>query len=102
MVASRASRGAYAALKCVCFCALGMEWIARHAESSAARWSGAIHMSVSAIVAATIAFCILRALPVFWEGLRDIRATEHPKESEVIHTRRIVARVGTRSIAGAR
>ena len=76
IVASRASRGAYAALKCVCFCALGVEWIARRAQSSfaLARWGGAIHVAVSAIVFATMAFCILRALPVFWEGLRDFRS----------------------------
>ncbi len=75
IVASRLSRGAYAVLKCICFCALGMEWIARHGQSeTAARWGGAIHMVASWIVAATIAFCIFRALPVFWEGLRDFRA----------------------------
>ena len=32
IVASRFSRGTYAALKCVCFCALGVEWIVRHAQ----------------------------------------------------------------------
>ena len=76
IVASRVSRGAYAALKCVCFCALGVDWIARRSENSffQARWSSAIHVAVSEIVFATIAFCILRALPVFWEGLRDFRA----------------------------
>jgi phosphatidylglycerophosphate synthase len=79
IVASRASRGIYAALKCVCFCALGVEWIARHSQNSFAltRWIGAIHLAVSGIVFATIAFCVLRALPVFWEGLRDLRADEH-------------------------
>jgi phosphatidylglycerophosphate synthase len=76
IVASRASRGTYAALKCVCFCALGVEWIARHALNSfaATRWGGAIHGTVRGIVFTTIAFCILRALPVFWEGLQDFRA----------------------------
>jgi len=76
IVASRASRGAYAGLKCVCFCALGVEWIARRSDNSlvVARWSGAIHVAVSGIVFVTIAFCILRALPVFGEGLRDFRA----------------------------
>jgi CDP-diacylglycerol--glycerol-3-phosphate 3-phosphatidyltransferase len=74
IVASRVSRGAYAALKCVCFCALGIEWISRHAQISAAvRWSGAFHTAVGGIVFVTMAFCVLRALPVFWEGLRDFR-----------------------------
>ena len=102
IVASRASRGAYAALKCVCFCALGVEWIARHAEIPAARWEGAIHMTVSAIVAATMAFCILRALPVFWEGMRDLRATERLQENKVTRARQAVAHAGAGSIAGVR
>jgi phosphatidylglycerophosphate synthase len=77
IVASRASRGAYAALKCVCFCALGVDWITRHAQISVAvKWGAAIDFTVSGIVFATVAFCVLRALPVFWEGLRDFRAAE--------------------------
>jgi phosphatidylglycerophosphate synthase len=88
IVASRASRGTYAALKCVCFCALGVEWIARHAQISAAtKWSGAIHFAVSGIVFATVAFCGLRALPVFWEGLRDFRAAERLSANSAAHAR---------------
>lgn len=102
IVASRASRGAYAALKCICFCALGAEWIARHEESSAARWGGVIHMSVRAFVATTIAFCILRALPVFWEGLRDLRAAEHLTENPTIRAKQTAGHVAARSIAGVR
>ena len=102
IVASRASRGAYAALKCICFCALGVEWIALHKNSSAARWTGAIDIAVSGIVAATVAFCILRALPVFWEGLRNFRRAEHLKENTAIHARQTVIHAGARSIAGVR
>jgi phosphatidylglycerophosphate synthase len=77
IVASRVSRGVYAALKCVCFCALGVEWIAQRAQiSAAAKWTSAIHSTVRGIVFATVAFCVLRALPVFWEGLRDFRVAE--------------------------
>jgi CDP-diacylglycerol--glycerol-3-phosphate 3-phosphatidyltransferase len=78
IVASPVSRGVYAALKCVCFCALGVEWIARRSESSFAltRWIGAIHFSASVILFATVIFCVLRALPVFWEGLRGFRADD--------------------------
>jgi phosphatidylglycerophosphate synthase len=84
IVASRASRGGYAALKCICFCALGAEWIVRHAQSEvAARWGGAIQVATSRIVAATVAFCLLRAVPVFWEGWRDFRATERVKGTVV-------------------
>ena len=95
IVASRVSRGAYAALKCVCFCALGVEWIARHAQSStAASWSHTTHLTVNRIVFATVTFCVLRALPVFWEGLRDFRAAERGNEN-------IAARVPARSVHAA-
>jgi CDP-diacylglycerol--glycerol-3-phosphate 3-phosphatidyltransferase len=89
IVTSRVSRGAYAALKCVCFCALGIEWIARHAQiSTAARLSGAIHFAVSGIVFATVAFCVLRAMPVFWEGLRDFRVAERVNTNSAAHVQR--------------
>jgi CDP-diacylglycerol--glycerol-3-phosphate 3-phosphatidyltransferase len=88
IVATRVSRGAYAALKCVCFCALGMEWNARHAQiSAAARSSRAIHFAVSGIVVATVTFCVLRALPVFWEGLRDFRTAECVNEKSTARVR---------------
>jgi phosphatidylglycerophosphate synthase len=89
IVASRASRGTYAALKCVCFCALGVEWIARRAQNSFAwaRWGGAAHFAVHAIVFATMAFCILRALPVFWEGLRDFHADERASANSAVRVR---------------
>jgi phosphatidylglycerophosphate synthase len=88
IVASRASRGAYAALKCICFCALGVEWVARHAQiSTPAKWSSEIHFAVNGIVFATVAFCILRALPVFWEGLRDFRTAERLSANSVARAR---------------
>jgi phosphatidylglycerophosphate synthase len=100
IVASRASRGAYAALKCVCFCALGVEWIARHAQiSAAAKWAGAIHITISGIIFMTVAFCVLRALPVFWEGIRDFRAAEQINADRA--TSRAL-RVRTQPIAAAR
>jgi phosphatidylglycerophosphate synthase len=103
IVVSRVSRGAYAALKCVCFCALGVEWITRHAPSAAmSQWGGAIHVAVSGIVFATMAFCVLRALPVFWEGLRDLRAEERMKESSAVRVQRHVVHAAARPIAGVR
>jgi CDP-diacylglycerol---glycerol-3-phosphate 3-phosphatidyltransferase len=93
IVASRASRGAYAVLKCICFCALGVEWIARHSQiSAAASWSSAIRGTVSGIVFSTMAFCILRALPVFWEGFRDFRASERVGESSVVRVQSLGVR----------
>jgi CDP-diacylglycerol--glycerol-3-phosphate 3-phosphatidyltransferase len=95
IVASRASRGTYAALKCVCFCALGVEWIARHAQNSfeLTRWNTAIHASANTIVAATIAFCILRALPVFWEGLRDLHTDRRVNSGTIVSVARPITNV---------
>jgi CDP-diacylglycerol--glycerol-3-phosphate 3-phosphatidyltransferase len=78
LVASRASRAAYATLKCLCFCYLGMllplphvpaEWIP---SSTRFLLTGA----GQALVAATVAFCVLRAIPVLWEGRRYLAAAE--------------------------
>jgi phosphatidylglycerophosphate synthase len=86
IVASRVSRGTYATLKCVCFCALGADWIARQAQISAfAKWGGAIHFAVSGTVLATVGFCVLRAAPVFWEGLRDFRADGRINTNSAAH-----------------
>jgi len=72
LVASRASRAAYAALKCVCFCYLGLEWsIERSAivtvSADAAFWLETISHS---LVGATVFYCLVRAVPVLWEGRR--------------------------------
>jgi len=78
LVASRASRAAYATLKCLCFCYLGLllplphvpaEWIP---SSTRLLLTGA----GQALVAATVAFCVLRAIPVLWEGRRYLAAAE--------------------------
>jgi phosphatidylglycerophosphate synthase len=72
LVASRASRAAYAALKCVCFCYLGVEWTLTHAFAFqlSARTDGWIALGSHALVGATVAFCLIRAIPVLWEGRR--------------------------------
>jgi CDP-diacylglycerol--glycerol-3-phosphate 3-phosphatidyltransferase len=78
LVASRASRGAYAILKCVCFCYLGL-------LLPVARWqagwldAGVRHslLLTGQILASTAAFfCVLRAVPVVWEGRRYLGAVE--------------------------
>jgi len=103
IVASRFSRGAYATLKCVCFCALGVEWIARRAKISVvAPWSNAIHVAVSGIVFVTMAFCVFRALPVFWEGFRDFRAAECLDANADVRVQPGAVAVAARVVAGAR
>lgn len=80
LVASRASRAAYAALKCVCFCCLGLMLSLRHAASAqfdawidaaVAHW---LLAAAQALTGLTVAFCLVRAIPVVWEGRRYLRA----------------------------
>ncbi len=90
LVASRGSRAAYAALKCICFCYLGLllplphvsvEWIGLTAR----QWlvgAGQI------LVAATVAFCILRGIPVLWEGRRYLASAEKSSTAAVLEVTR--------------
>jgi phosphatidylglycerophosphate synthase len=78
LVASRASRAAYAVLKCVCFCYLGLLLPAAHVNVS---WLNpgmrhALALAGQYLVAATVAFCTIRAVPVIWEGRRYLVAAE--------------------------
>jgi CDP-diacylglycerol---glycerol-3-phosphate 3-phosphatidyltransferase len=72
LVASRTSRAAYGVMKCLCFCYLGAELTLLRAPMAAltaaqAEWLG---IGAEALVGATVAFCVLRAVPVVWEGRR--------------------------------
>jgi CDP-diacylglycerol--glycerol-3-phosphate 3-phosphatidyltransferase len=72
LVASRPSRAAYAALKCACFCYLGLllplpQLPATWFDANSRQWlSGA----GQGLVMATAAFCVIRAIPVIWDGRR--------------------------------
>jgi len=73
LVASRWSRGAYAALKCICFCYLGLEMALTHGP---VQLLGPMTLDVHAAIRAgaqilawvTAAFCVVRGLPVLLEG----------------------------------
>ncbi|HKW56812.1 MAG TPA: CDP-alcohol phosphatidyltransferase family protein [Candidatus Acidoferrum sp.] len=75
LVASRWSRGLYAALKCLCFCYLGLELALTRGPLALL---GGMTANVHALVRAgahiltwiTAAFCLLRGAPVFAEGWR--------------------------------
>src|SRR5271156_4842852 len=78
LVASRASRAAYAILKCVCFCYLGL-------LLPVARWQAAwldagvrhsLLLGGQTLAAVAAIFCIVRAVPVVWEGRRYLVAVE--------------------------
>ncbi|MFY9803727.1 MAG: CDP-alcohol phosphatidyltransferase family protein [Candidatus Acidiferrales bacterium] len=78
LVASRASRATYAVLKCVCFCYLGLLLPAAHVTATwlTAELRQSLVLAGQFLVAAAVAFCILRAVPVIWEGRRYLASTE--------------------------
>ncbi len=73
LVASRWSRGAYAALKCVCFCYLGLELALTRGPVAlmgpvTLDMHAAIRVGAQSLAWATAAFCVMRGLPVLLEG----------------------------------
>jgi CDP-diacylglycerol--glycerol-3-phosphate 3-phosphatidyltransferase len=72
LVASRASRAAYAALKCVCFCCLGILLPLRHLPL--AQFNTCLLSAGQTLTGVTAAFCVVRAIPVIWEGRRYFAA----------------------------
>ena len=78
LVASRVSRAAYAVLKCVCFCYLGLLLPAAHLNAPwlNAGMRHALALAAQFLVAATVALCTIRAIPVIWEGRRYLAAAE--------------------------
>ena len=74
-VASRWSRGLYAALKCTCFCYLGLELaVTRGPVALLGTVASETHLTIRAIAQvltwATAAFCLVRGLPVLIGGWR--------------------------------
>jgi CDP-diacylglycerol--glycerol-3-phosphate 3-phosphatidyltransferase len=72
LVASRASRAAYGAMKCLCFCYLGAELtlLRNPSLTPSPAQSVLLNLAAQALVGATVAFCLVRAVPVIWEGRR--------------------------------
>jgi CDP-diacylglycerol--glycerol-3-phosphate 3-phosphatidyltransferase len=72
LVASRFSRGAYAVLKCVCFCYLGLLLALSHASGEWLKVAPvpALLIAGQVLTGCSVAICVLRAIPVLWEGLR--------------------------------
>lgn len=88
VVDSRTSRASYAALKCICFCYLGLLLFSRHVPAARLpEWFGSTHGSwafaiAQAITLATAVFCVVRAVPVLWEGRRYFSA--RPRGSKIL------------------
>lgn len=75
LVGSRWSRGLYAAMKCVCFCYLGVELaLVRGPAVFLGPLTGDAHLWIrlgaQVITWTTAAFCLVRGLPVLIEGWR--------------------------------
>lgn len=73
LVGSRWSRGAYATLKCACFCYLGLELALTHGTVAllgpmTLDFHAAIRAGAQTLVWTTAAFCVVRGLPVLAEG----------------------------------
>ena len=75
LVGSRWSRGLYAALKCICFCYLGLELALARGPVALlgtlpTEAQGAIRAGAQILTWTTAAFCLVRGLPVLLEGWR--------------------------------
>ncbi|HVB36593.1 MAG TPA: CDP-alcohol phosphatidyltransferase family protein [Candidatus Acidoferrales bacterium] len=85
LVASRVSRAAYGTMKCLCFCYLGVELILIRLPAAAlspaqVAW---VRAAAETLVLATVAFCLIRAVPVLWEG-RHYFSAASPAPSKII------------------
>ena len=83
LVGSPWSRGLYAAMKCVCFCYLGLELALTRGPVAligelAADAQMMIRMGAQALTWMTAAFCLLRGLPVFLEGWKYLAGSVGP------------------------
>jgi CDP-diacylglycerol--glycerol-3-phosphate 3-phosphatidyltransferase len=77
LVASRWSRGLYAAMKCLCFCYLGLELALTRGPVAlvgelAADVHAMIRVGAHGLTWMTAAFCLVRGLPVLAEGWKFI------------------------------
>ena len=90
LVASRWSRGLYAAMKCLCFCYLGLELALTRGPVAFVSGLGGgvsatIRMGAQALTWATAVFCLVRGLPVLVEGWKhfagSVRQSRGPKRA---------------------
>ena len=100
MVGSRWSRGLYAAMKCMCFCYLGLELALTRGPVAllgglTPETHTAIRTGAVVLTSATAAFCFVRAIPVLVEGWQFVAASVAP----VAIAKMAVAKVSVRKTA---
>jgi len=90
LVESRWSRGLYAAMKCLCFCYLGLELALTRGPVALVSGLGGdvsatIRTGAQALTWATAVFCLVRGLPVLVEGWKyfagSVRQSRGPKRA---------------------
>jgi phosphatidylglycerophosphate synthase len=92
LVASRWSRGLYAAMKCLCFCYLGVELaltrgpVALVGELTVDAHA-VIRLGAQVLTWMTATFCLVRGLPVLVEGWKYIAGSVGPVRGAKIATR---------------
>jgi hypothetical protein len=77
LVASRWSRGLYAAMKCLCFCYLGLELALVRGQMAlagemAADTRGMIRIGAHILTWLTAGFCLIRGMPMLLEGWKYV------------------------------
>lgn len=90
LVSSRWSRAAYGVLKAVAFCALGIA-LAWERLRGLDEWIAIWRIITDVLVYGTVAFAVIRGLPVLWEGRRyvlparqtGVAAPEHRRGSDI-------------------
>jgi CDP-diacylglycerol--glycerol-3-phosphate 3-phosphatidyltransferase len=92
LVASRWSRGAYATMKCLCFCYLGLELALTRSPVALLTPANvdlhaAIRVGAQSLAWATAVFCVLRGVPVFLEGWKYF-AEKLPSQASKHHPQR--------------
>jgi CDP-diacylglycerol---glycerol-3-phosphate 3-phosphatidyltransferase len=90
LVASRWSRGAYAVMKCACFCYLGLELAVTLGPVALLSpvdvdVHDAIRAGAQSLVSATALFCVVRGVPVLLEGWKYFEA-RLPRQPRPGHT----------------
>ena len=78
LVSSRWSRALYGGMKAVAFCLLGVAFAVQRAPEQL-RWPY-LRVATTALVYATVVFCLVRAVPVVWDGRRYF--TQHTPTEE--------------------